>query len=153
MLLTCHRIGQRRRATRAASRILRSDGRRCFIAAFVLFGGIVFSGSFPVTLENKSDKLRGFGGRATERPLAACEPFIIFVRREFVKIPNITLIVVIIHPVVYFSANLIKFQSLMLISSFICPKKLSCGALSQQFALRDIDCLSPYRSAHSNTCR
>ena len=56
VLLPQSRIGQRRSATRAAMRILRSDKRRR-IAAFVCLW------CYIVTLENQSNKLRGFGGR------------------------------------------------------------------------------------------
>ena len=103
---TCRGIGQCWRATRAANRVLQSDGRRCFITAFALFGSI------SVTLENKSDKLRGVGGSAPKSPRTSCQPLIVLVRREFMKIPYITFVVVIIHPVVYSSAYFIMAQSL-----------------------------------------
>ena len=66
MLLLTGRIGQHWRVTRAVREILRSDRRRG-IVAITFFGEL----TVLVTLENESDKLRGFGGRATKRVKAS----------------------------------------------------------------------------------
>ena len=43
------------------------------------------------------------------------------------------------NPTFHATIGWLHFRSLSSISSFMCPKKLSCGALSQQFAFLDMD--------------
>gem|GEM_PF-5438929 len=85
-------------------------------------------------------RLFRFWRRERERVFACRHIFEVLRRRQFCQIPLVALIIIVIYPITTAAAtSSLVPQTDKSISSFMCPKKLTWGALSQQLARRDIE--------------